>query len=151
MVINDIRGKTNKRRYRLKKTDSLKLWSSEPYLLIHVTLVQRKRLLKHATKLADLAFERSAVWPRERRVEEFARDTLNRGRDLQAERLKRLVLRILELARVHRIDDAPRHRERATLARAVSAAGPASVDQPAVDFVPVHTICEHLGVATGLR
>lgn len=134
-----------------KETNALKLWSSEPYLLIHVTLVQGKRLLEHAAKLADLALERGAVWPRERRVEQFTRDTLNRGGDLQAECLKRLVLRIPKLSRVYRIDDAPRHCERATLARAVSAAGPASVDQPAVNFVPVHAIREHLSVATGLR
>src|SRR6266852_2461639 len=92
-----------KRGYRIKKTDVLKLWSGEPYFLIHITLVQRKRLLEHAAKLADLAFERGAVWPRERRVKQLARDTLDCGGDLQAECFKRLVLRVPEFARVHRI------------------------------------------------
>jgi hypothetical protein len=136
----------------MKKTDdALQLWSSESHLLIHVILIQRERLLEHASKLADLALERGAVRPRERRVEKFARDALDSGGDLQAERLKRLELRVSELARVHRIDDAPRHCEWATLASAVSAAGPASVDQPAVDFVLIHALCEHLRVSTGLR
>jgi hypothetical protein len=52
-----------------RKSVALKLWSSEPYLLINVTLVQRKRLLEHASKLANLAFKCGAVWPRERRIE----------------------------------------------------------------------------------
>jgi hypothetical protein len=127
------------------------LWPSEPHLLLYVVLVQRKRLVEHASKLADLALERRAVRPRERGVEQLARDALDRGGDLQVERLKGLVLRVLELATVHGVDDPPRHGERAAFAGAIPAAGPPRVDQPAVDFVLGHAFCEHLGVATGLN
>jgi hypothetical protein len=91
---------------------------SDPHLLLYVVLVQRKRLVEHASKLADLALERRAVRPRERGIEQLARDALDRGGDLQVERLEGLVLRILELATVHGVDDPPRYGERATSAGA---------------------------------
>jgi hypothetical protein len=124
---------------------------SEPHLLLHVLLVQRKSLLEHARELANLALKRGAVRPRERRVEQLTRDALDPGGDLQTERLERLVLRILQLARVNRIDDTPRDRERAALARAVPAASPTGVDEPAIHLVLRHALCKHLRIAARLR
>jgi hypothetical protein len=124
--------------------------SREPHFVLHVLLVQRKRLLEHTRKLANLALKRSAVRPRKRRVEQLARNALDRGRDLQTERPERLVLSFLQLARVNRVDDAPRHGERAALARAVPAASPTGVDQPAVHLVLRHTLRKHFGIATRL-
>lgn len=135
---------------RNKENDILQLWPGEPHLLIYIILVQRERLAEHASKLADFALESGAVRPRECGVEHLARDALDSSGDLQVKRLKVLELRVLELARVDGVDDATGHRERAASASAVPAAGPASVDQPAVNFVLRHAFCEHLGVTTGL-
>ena len=49
------------------------------------------------------------------------------------------------------IDDATSELERATLAGTELASSPASVDEPAVDLVFGHTLCEHLGVTTGVE
>lgn len=127
------------------------MWAGEPHLFIYIILVQCECLGEHPSKLADFALESGAVRPRECGVEHLARDALNSSGDLQVERLKSLVLRVLELARVDSVDDATCHRQWATFASAVPAASPASVDQPAVNFVFRHAFCEHLGVATGLK
>lgn len=127
------------------------MWSGKSHILIYIIFVQRERLNEHASKLADFALESGAVRPRECGVEHLARDALNSSGDLQVKRLKGFVLRVLELARVDGVDDTACHSEWASFASTIPAASPASVDQPAVNFVLRHALCEHFGVATGLR
>jgi len=88
-------------------------------LLPNILLIQRKRTHKHARELLHLPLKRVRVLPRQPRVQQLARDALDLGRDLQVERAKVLVLGLEELARVDRVDDAPREPERAALEREV--------------------------------
>lgn len=130
---------------------SLNLWPSQPHLLLHILLIQRKRLNKHPRQLLHLLLERRPIGPRKTRVQQLAWDALEGGRDGQVEGLEGLEVGFGELAGVDGVDDGAGVFEGATFAGAVLAAGPAGVDEPAVDVVLGHALGEHLGVATGLE
>ena len=127
--------------------------STHPDGLLNIVLIRAERLLEHGRELDDLALERALVLPREPGVEDLPGDTLDALRDRDVEHVKVLVFgrRVGQLARVDCVDDAPRVLERAPAARAVLAARPAGVDQPAVGFRRSHTFREHGGVARGLQ
>ena len=121
--------------------------SSEPDALGDILFVQRKRLLEHASELPNLPLERLLIRPRETRIQKLPRNTLDGGRYRQAKGTKGLEASLGELTRMDSVDDGTGVFEWATLARAELASGPAGVNEPAVDLVFRHALCEHLGVA----
>lgn len=121
--------------------------SCEPHVLGDILFVKCERLLEHASELSDLPLERLLIGPRQTGVQQFPRDTLDSGGYRQTEGAKALEVGLGELTRVDGIDDSARVLEWATLSCAELPAGPASVDEPAVDVVFRHALGKHLGVA----
>jgi len=130
---------------------NLDLRSCHPDLLVHVALVQGKGALEHDSQLANFLVESSFVSPGQRGVEEFTGNTLERSGYLEAESAEVLVLGLGEFTRVNSVDDATGILKGAALACTKLAAGPASVDQPAVNVVLGHALGKHVSVATGVE
>ena len=128
----------------------MKLRARQSNLLIHILLIQRKRLLEHTTQLLQLLLERFLVCPCQRGVQQLSWDALEVGRDRKAKDGERLILCLGELTGMHGVDDAASEPEGAALALAEFTASPAGVDEPAVNLVLRHTFGKHLGVAAGL-
>jgi hypothetical protein len=104
-------------------------------LLLHIVLIQRKRLAEHACELADLALERLAVLPRLAGVQDLGGHVLARSGNREAKDVKGGVLGLCERAVMDGVDDRAGVLERAAPAVAILAASPAGVDEPAVDLV----------------
>lgn len=133
-----------------KRTPLIYAWACHPHAFLYITLVQLERLLEHARELAHLTFESLLVCPGQTRVEQFTRNALHIGRNLESKGTECLVLASEKLPGVHGIDDAAGVLEWAALARAELATCPASVDQPAGYVVFGHAIGEHFCVASRL-
>lgn len=124
--------------------------TGQPDFLLDVLLIESERLLEHTRELPDLSFEPFLVGPGPLRVQQLRWDALQRGGDRQVEGTKGLVLCLGEFTGVDAIDDSTGELERASGTGSVLAAGPASVDEPAVDLVFGHTVGQHLGVPSRL-
>jgi hypothetical protein len=123
-------------------------WARQSHAFFHIALVQLERLLEHARELADLTFKGLLICLRQTRVEQFTRNTLHIGRNLETEDTECLILAVKKLPRVYGVDDTAGVLEGAALARAELATCPVSADQPAGHIVFRHAISQHLCVAS---
>lgn len=121
-------------------SNRLEVGPSRPNLLLDVLLVQSERLLEHACELPNLPLETLLVDPSLPRVQQFRRNTLQRGGDREIEGPEVLVLGLGQFARVDGVNDTAGVLKRASKTGSVLATSPAGVDEPAVDLVPGHAV-----------
>lgn len=105
-----------------------------------------KGVREHARQLLDLAVKGLLVGPCIARVQDLGRNTGHGLGHLEVEHLKVFVLGVGQLARVDGVEDGARVLERAALARAELAAGPASVDEVGIGLDLGHALRQHRGV-----